>query len=71
MENIQLDDKAVAYAYTAKNLATGEVEAEGVELPINIMRVHKSLTAEFLEVELTPLYELPKELEGAKDYYAE
>lgn len=71
MKKIELDDKAVAYSYVATNPFTGNVASKGVELPVNIMRVHKSLTAEFLEVEITPLYELPDELKNAKDYYAE
>lgn len=71
MKDIELDEKAVAYSYVATSPFTGKVESEGVELPENIMRVHKSLTAEMLEVEITPLYELPEELKDAKDFYAE
>ena len=70
MEKIELDDKAVAYAYVAKTLE-GDVASEGYALPENIMRIHKNLTADFLEVEITPLYEMPEELKDSKDFYAE
>lgn len=62
MEKIELDDKAVAYEYVGKNPTNGEVESRGFALAEDITRLHRSLTAEFLEVELTPLYEMPEAL---------
>lgn len=70
MAKIELDENAVAYSYVAKTL-DGDVASEGYALPVNIMRVHKNLTADFLEVEITPLYEMPEELKDSKDFYAE
>lgn len=67
---INLDENAVAYRYVARDF-NGDIASEGVEIPVNIMRVHKNLTADFLEVELTPLYELPESLKDAKDFYAD
>jgi hypothetical protein len=64
MEKIELDEKAVAYEYVGKSISTGKVESEGIALAKDIMKLHRSLTAEFLEVELTPLYELPEGFES-------
>lgn len=65
---MNLDENAVAYAYVGKTL-DGAVAAEGYALPVNIMRIHKNLTADFLEVEITPLFEMPAQLEESEDFY--